>query len=447
MSRLGPIRNLVKNDFVRSASALVGGTAVAQALTILALPILTRLYSPDDFSILAVYIAILTMVQAVACLRLEIAIPLPEQDEEAANLFVLSVGLTLFLSCAAVLFIWGWGDWFFATVNQPTMQPYGWLLPIGLCFAGLYGAIQYWSSRKRRFGAIARTRMTQSGAGLAAQLGLGWAGAGSIGLLIGHAIMSGAGVLNLFMHAVRNDMPALRSISGHGMRRVLDIYRRFPLYSTWDALANNAALQVPVLLIAAYALGPEAGFLLLASRAVGTPVTMIGNAVGQVYLAKAPEHQRQGTLPEFTRSILFGLTKMSVAPLILLGLLAPWLVGPAFGTEWERVGVIIAWMIPWFVLKLLSSPISMVMHVRMQQALFLAVNTFGLAVRVGAVLVASSLAPELMVEVYAIAGAFYYLTLFCVISVVVGFSASVNIRLVGVTISSCLPILAILLEV
>lgn len=405
----GRLANLRKNDFVRSASALVGGTAAAQALTILALPILTRLYSPEEFAILAVYIAILTMVQVVACLRLEIAIPLPEHDDEAANLLALSVGLTLTLSVLSALFVWLQGDWFFDVINQPSMRPYGWLLPIGLCFAGLYSAIQYWSSRKSRFAAIARTRMTQSGAGLAAQLGLGWAGVGSIGLMIGHAIMSGAGVLNLAMHALRYDTPALRAISWQGMRRVLGIYRRFPLYSTWDALANNAALQVPVLLIAALALGPEAGFLLLASRAVGTPVTMIGNAVGQVYLAKAPEHLRNGTLPAFSRSILIGLAKMSVVPLVLVGILAPWLVGWAFGAEWERAGVLIAWMVPWFILKLLSSPISMVMHVRMRQRQMLLLTVFGLVLRIGAVAVAWQLAPAVMAEVYALSGAVFYL--------------------------------------
>lgn len=67
----------------------------AQALTILALPVLTRLYSPEDFSLLAVYVAILGILTVVACLRFEIAIPLPEQDEEGAHLLVLALGSAL----------------------------------------------------------------------------------------------------------------------------------------------------------------------------------------------------------------------------------------------------------------------------------------------------------------------------------------------------------------
>ena len=47
-------RLLPKNAFARGVSVLVGGTAGAQLLTILAAPLLTRLYGPEDFGLVAV---------------------------------------------------------------------------------------------------------------------------------------------------------------------------------------------------------------------------------------------------------------------------------------------------------------------------------------------------------------------------------------------------------
>jgi len=73
-------RLLPKNAFVRSVSVLVGGTAGAQILLVLAAPLLTRLYTPEDFGLLAVYASLLALIGVISSLRYELAIPLPEDD-------------------------------------------------------------------------------------------------------------------------------------------------------------------------------------------------------------------------------------------------------------------------------------------------------------------------------------------------------------------------------
>lgn len=78
-------RLLPRNYFARGVSILVSGTAAAQALTVLAAPLLTRLYSPDDFGLLAVYASLLSLIMVVSSLRYKLAIRLPEDDGEAAN--------------------------------------------------------------------------------------------------------------------------------------------------------------------------------------------------------------------------------------------------------------------------------------------------------------------------------------------------------------------------
>lgn len=412
-TKLAAIR---RNSFVRSAGVLVGGTAAAQALTILALPVLTRLYSPEEFSILAVYIALLTMISVIACLRLEVAIPLPQDDAEAANLLALALGLALGSALLVGVCVFAFGGWFFGALGQPHLRPYGWLLPFGVWLAGSYAALQFWSTRKKRFSTIARTRMMQAGSGLGAQLGLGWAGAGPVGLLLGHALMAGAGGVNLARQAWRRDRPVLRGISRAGMAQALWQYRRFPQYSTWEALANNAAIQVPMILIAALAIGPEAGFVLLAMRALGTPVTLVGGAVAQVYLSRAPEEMRAGRLPEFTTDVLKGLARVAVAPLVLIAVIAPPVFALVFGEEWRRAGELVMWMMPWFVLKLLSSPVSMVMHVRMMQRAMLGLNVFGFVLRLSMFLGANQFFSGYEAEAYALSGGIFYGIAFLIFS-------------------------------
>ena len=83
------IRSKPNSPFASDILKLVSGTAFAQIITILASPILTRLYSPEAFGFLAIFISITSIVGVIACMRYELAIMLPKSDEKAANLLAL----------------------------------------------------------------------------------------------------------------------------------------------------------------------------------------------------------------------------------------------------------------------------------------------------------------------------------------------------------------------
>lgn len=82
-----------RKKFFLSVGVLAGGTGLSQAIMLAMSPVLTRIYSPTDFSMLAAYTALTSILSVAACLRFDIAIPLPEAEHEAANL----LGLSLFL--------------------------------------------------------------------------------------------------------------------------------------------------------------------------------------------------------------------------------------------------------------------------------------------------------------------------------------------------------------
>ncbi|MGJ7607616.1 lipopolysaccharide biosynthesis protein [Variovorax sp. LT1R20] len=403
-----------KDGFVRSIGALAGGTAFAQALTVLAMPLLTRLYSPADFSILAVYSAILAIISAIACLRFEIAIPLPERDDDGANLLALAlIGPMLFgLLTAAVLLIWP--DQIVAVLKQPALRPFLWLFPLGVWFAGSYAAALYWATRKKNFNAIARTRVLQAVVGTGVQAGAGWFGFGPIGLLAGQLINSGAGFWGLLKKNWRADRQAFLLVRWRRMYDLFREYHRFPKYSTLEALANNAGVQLPMIIIAALAAGPEAGYLLLATKVMAAPISLIGGAVAQVYLANAPAAHRAGQLPKLTLQVISGLVKTGVGPLIFAGIIAPVVFPLVFGQEWRRAGELVAWMTPWFVMQFLASPVSMALHVTGNQRSALALQIFGCFLRVGFVILGVVLLGKFS-EAYAVSGLIFYLIYIAVI--------------------------------
>ncbi|MDP9963016.1 O-antigen/teichoic acid export membrane protein [Variovorax paradoxus] len=401
-------RALHRAGFVRSVGVLVGGTAFAQAITILALPLLTRLYTPVDFNLLAVFASILSLLSVVACLRLEIAIPLPENDEDAVNLLAVALCLCSAVAVLTALVVWQLPAQIAVLIGQPALSPHLWLLPLGVWLAGSYAALQFWSTRKKRFGAIAKTRMSQAIAGAGSQIGLGLAQLTPFGLLLGQIISSGAGLLGLGRDALRDDRSPVKKINWAGMRQMTRTYDQFPKYSTFEAFANSASTQLPVIVIAALSMGPEAGYLILAMRAMAAPMGLIGNAVSQVYLSRAPEELRAGRLANFTLQIIGGLAKSGVGPLIFAGVVSPLAFPLIFGHEWLRAGELVAWMTPWFILQFLASPVSMTLHVTGNQRAALNLQIFGLVLRVGAVGIAGRWMSTHVVEIYAISGFLFY---------------------------------------
>jgi len=414
------LSQLFQNSFVRSVSVLVGGTAFAQAITILILPVLTRLYTPADFSILAVYSGLLGVVAVVACLRFDIAIPLPEQDTDGANLLTLALLLAFGVSLLVAIPCFLAPGLVATLLWQPKLEAYLWLLPFGVLLTSAYSALQFWATRRKNFSSIARTRMTQSLGGAGAQLGFGWAGLAPLGLIVGQSISSGAGALGLGWKTWRSSQALLAQVRFSEMFRLFRVYDRFPKYSTLESFANNAAIQVPVVIIAAASLGPEAGYLALAMRVMQAPMGLIGGAIGQVYLSRASEEFRAGQLAGFTANILGGLMRTGVGPLAFAGIVAPAVFAAVFGQSWARAGVLVAWMTPWFIFQFLASPVSMALHVTNHQKHAFLFQFYGLTLRVGFVLAAIQFYRSGVAEVYAVTGFVFYFGYLLMVLRVVG---------------------------
>lgn len=400
--------------FMKSVRTLIGGTMAAQVVAALALPILTRVYTPADFSLLAVYASLLTILGVAACLRFEIAIPGPERDEDAANLLVLALAASFGIATVIALPAFVAPKWIAQCIGSPALEPYLWMVPLGVWVSSSCTALQFWATRTKRFGQISTARVAQAAGGAGTQVGMGLAGAGPFGLVLGHLVSAGGGLFVLARDVWNGARSGLRAVTWRSLGRTFRTYSRYPKYATLDALTNTMGALLPVVVIAALAVGPEAGYLILAMKLMAMPIALFGGAVAQVFLSQAPAALRDGRLTPLAIQVMIRLSKIGVGPLILAGIAAAPLFEVVFGTGWRRAGELVSWMTPWFVLQLLSSPVSMVMHVADRQRTMLFINAGGLVVRLGSVLIAYLLAPDLLSEAYAASGALLYL-LCCVV--------------------------------
>lgn len=375
-------------------------------ITFAALPMITRLYSPEDFALLAVYLSLVSTIAVAACLRFEIAIPLADTEIDAKALLILAFMALLCVVLIVLLLVLLVPRRISTFVGNPEIATYLWLVPMGIAFVGSYSILQFWTTRARRFGVIAQTRVSQAVAGVTTILALGWAGVVPFGLLLGNMLNIGAGSLSLAVSVWQFDKIKLQAVPLSILSQTLRRYRRYPVFSTPEALFNIAGVQVSVLLIAVYN-GTEAGFLFLAMQVMTAPMKLLGNSISQVYMSRALEEMRKGRLAPFTLSIMWRLVLLGMVPLVLVGALAPSLTPWVFGPEWIRAGEIITLLVPWMLLQFIASPVSMVMFVVGRQRAMLVLTTFGMVLRLAGIALAVNFQYSL-VGVFAMSSAFFY---------------------------------------
>ena len=87
-----------RSSFFSNVLKLVSGTTLAQAITILTAPIISRLFAPEAFGVLNVFTSLIGIVAIVICLRYEYAIMLPEDNTDAINIFALCLVIAFGIS-------------------------------------------------------------------------------------------------------------------------------------------------------------------------------------------------------------------------------------------------------------------------------------------------------------------------------------------------------------
>ncbi len=342
------------SGFVRSVSVLASGTAAAQVIVVLASPLLTRLYTPDDFGVLAVFTAVLGLLSVVASLRYQLAIPLPDSEDDALAVAALGLLIVLGMALSSALVVALMGERIAFWFNTPALAPYVWLVPVGLFLTGVYQVLKYWAIRAEAYPLIARTRLTQATGMVGVQI-LGH-GLGPVALLLGRVVGQSAGILSLTRSAFAPRLRRVALLRPAQLGAVGRHFRKFPLLSTWTGLSSSAGVNLPPLLIAMLLGAAPAGIYALTHRVLSQPMTVIGKAVGDVFYRRAVGAYAQGDLGRTVETVYATLVALCLPPAVTVFLVAPTAFEWIFGADWAVAGEVARWMMPWLFCQLVVGP-------------------------------------------------------------------------------------------
>lgn len=355
------INRLTPSRFTRNVATLAGGAALAQFIPLLASPLLTRLYTPQDFGLLALYIAWLSNLAVIATARYELAVVLPDDTPQANNLMALSLSICTTLSLLLLTIIIPLQTHLSAWAGQPSLRPWLIWLPLSLLLAGGMQAYTSWNNRHRRYRANAAGRIAQGLGMTVTQLLSGFAGFGAAGLLLGQLVGQALSLVIQASQDILERCPWRTTVTRNGMKQAAQRYSEFPRINTPHAF--TAALQdtLTVTLLTVMTGSLTVGLYGLMMRVLKLPAALVGQAVAQVTYRDMAEAKNtlQPLAPLYFKTLRI-LLLLVLPPALLMLFAGPWLFSLVFGPAWREAGMMAAALSPYMLCHFIASPLGMI---------------------------------------------------------------------------------------
>ena len=374
-----------KSDFSSNVLTLMTGTTIAQAIPIAISPILTRIYTPEDFGVFTLFIAISSIFGSIVTGRYELAIMLPEKDEDAINIFALGFLITFFISLILFIVIFLFHKYFIQFLHNMEIGVWLYFVPISVFFIGIYNLLNYFNNRKKNYKDISNATIVKAIVLAIIQLSVGFIQQGATGLISGQIISNMFANLKLVKNIMR-DQILLSSISKIKIIFLAKKYKDFPKFSMLAVLANSLSQHLTNILISTFYSVSTLGLYSLVYRVLGIPSALIGRAIGQVFFQEATkEKQKTGkTIKSFNSTlkklIILGLPFFSILFFIIKDIFII-----VFGESWLEAGRYAQCLIPLFFVKFISSSLSSVLVVYEKQKSELIINIILLSSAIGVI--------------------------------------------------------------
>lgn len=339
----------------RNVALLSTGVLVAQFATILATPIITRLYSTTSFGAFAIAMAIVTMFAPVSALRFELSIPLTRTLVGAWHALTASLISIVVTSLTLGLFLYFTSDSILLIFNFPDdLKSIHWWIPWTIAASGLFQALTYWALKLQAVKTVSAGRAVYGLSSSSTQVGVGVFGFQTHGLIVGELFGRTIACIYLVAHTGAHCAAYITKTS---VRRILLSFYRFrgfALLATPSSFVNSVTATLPVFFLG-FLFGPEiAGLYFLAQRVAGLPNSLLVSSNAQAFLLEATSSQPLTSLSQTYTRTLFTTARFTAPLFILIAVSSPFVFPAVFGSAWSLSGIIASLLTPMLFLQLLS---------------------------------------------------------------------------------------------
>lgn len=358
VARMKSIQILHNNPFLKGVTVLASGAVFAQIIFVLFSPVLTRIFTPSEFGLLALFMAMVNGLSPAVCGKYEIAMVLPTQQKQALHLFGIAIYFSTFAALFILIFLLFGNEWVIHLLKAEKLSLYIYLVPFVIFIIGIVQANNYFANRMEEYSKLANAKLIEATSTVLFSIILGLMGYGLGGLIFAYLISLLLVSIYLF-HGTFHDFITTFTKDFSDKYALAKKYRDYPLYNASSALLNGITLVLPVFLLNHFVTVEMVGYFMLIQRIIAKPLTVLATSVSMVNLKKVVEITQNGQsiVPYLnkTLSILLGIALIPVLLVFLGGKAIPWVFGP----QWNgAVSVAMILCIPFslrFVVTSLSS--------------------------------------------------------------------------------------------
>ena len=353
------ISRIKENEFLKNVLTLVSATSVAQAIALLIYPVLSRIYTPAEHGLFALYMSIISITAIMSTGKYELATMLPEKDEEGASLTILSTLISFLFSLFLVLVILLFGDKISILLGNPEIKKWLWFIPLSTFLIGLFQSAIYWFNRKKSYRNIAGANFSQSLSNSTVKLSTSGALPGGGGLIFGAITGQIIGAGYFLFRILKKDLQLFRKVNFSLLKTSAKKFSLFPKYNMPHYLTNNFSASLPIFVISSFFTPELVGYYSLGFMMINRPMNLLTSSFTQVFSQKIIELFNNGQeVSHYIKKFVLRLFLFAIVPFSLAAIFGPDLFKIVFGENWEESGIIMRILLPWLFLVFISSPLS-----------------------------------------------------------------------------------------
>ena len=373
---------LLKYDIVKNAGKLLSANLSVQVVAFVVYPFLSRLFTPADFGLLALFLGIGDMVSRAGTLSLEEAALLPKKHKEAFALAAIGGYSTVFFALMLLLFLLF--DRFVITTAEFPASFF--LLPVYVLFVGLTQLFSYLFARFRLYKDISFSIAGAGASNSALRLLSGFCGLSYAALIISSILAQLTGLLVYAVQTVKKRMFRLLHLPSYNKtKKLLKQYRQFPVYVMTRNFLNSLSGNLPYFMLIGIFGNTEVGLYSMAYVVAFKPVNVFSSSVYQVLFEKfsSLKNNEKPLTPVFLGYLKI-VFLLALPCFLVCGYFAQEIFGFLFGAEWRTSGRYFQIILPWIFMVLLSVPLSSIALVFSKQRFAFLIDIIYLLLRAGA---------------------------------------------------------------
>jgi O-antigen/teichoic acid export membrane protein len=333
----------LKSDFIKNIITLLSGATIAQAITFISIPILSRIYTPEDFGFIAIYLSIANIIATVSTGRYELAVMLPKNNIHALAIIKGTLRLILIASSISLIIVVVLKQ--FDNKVSNLIQPfYFYFLPVGIGLLGLTNVFSQWFTRQKEFKLQAKTKILKSGTNSSVNVALGFLfNLRSLGLFIGHIAGQFVQTLIFSFKFFKEEKSNLKTISGEAIKTEFKKNLNFPYYSAPMGFLNTISVDILIYVLNLFYTTSLVGLYTNANKVINYPLSLISQSFTSVFYQKISETNRKTKLYLISYFANLIIVTIAMIPIVFWG---EEIFIFILGKDWEIAGSIAKYLVP-----------------------------------------------------------------------------------------------------